>query len=126
VGQRWGIVGVAWGVLLALTVNFLFMAQLSLSESTMPWSDFWRAHVPAILITLASSPLVWIGATALRHWGAPPVVTAGAGLLIMVGCTLLLMFLAPARFLGADGQWMVGTMRSFVQKVKRPASRSQS
>jgi hypothetical protein len=91
-----------------------------LSESAMPWSALWRAHVPAILITLASSPFVWVGATALRHWGAPPVATVGAGLSIMLACSLLLMFLAPTRFLGTDGQWMLDTMRSFVQKVKRP------
>ena len=126
VGQRCGIVGVAWGVLLALGVNFLLMAQLSLSEAAMRWSDYGRAHLPAFLVTLASSPLVWILATAFRHWGIAPAATVITGLAVVVGCSLLLMLVAPGTFLGSDGRWMVDTMRSFVHKLPkadpRPAS----
>ena len=114
--------GVAWGVLLALTVNFLTMAQLSLSEAKMSWSSYWRAHLPALLITLISSPLVWIVATLFRHLGLPPVFLLATGTAVVGVCSLLLMFLAPATFLGSDGQWMVTTLRSFVQKTAHPAA----
>ena len=122
VGKQWGIAGVAWGVLLALTVNFLTMAQLSLSEAKMTWSSYWRAHLPALLITLISSPLVWIVATLFRHLGLPPVFLLTVGTAVVVVCSLLLMFLAPATFLGSDGQWMVTTMRGFVQKAPPAAA----
>ncbi len=106
VGKNWGIGGVAWGVLLALTVNFLY----------------WRAHLPALLITLISSPLVWIVATLFRRLGLPPVFLLATGTAVVGVCSLLLMFLAPATFLGSDGQWMVTTLRSFVQKTTHPAA----
>lgn len=121
VGRTWGIVGVSWGVLLALTVNFLTMAHLSLREAKLSWSEFWRAHLPATLIMAVSTPLVWIVATSFRHWGIAPLGILIAGLGVVLGCSLALVFLAPATFLGSDGQWMVTTMKSFVQKTLHPA-----
>ena len=117
VGKHWGIAGVAWGVLLALTVNFLQMAQLSLRESGMTWVNFWRAHLPALLIASVSSPIVWMIATAFRHWGLPALTIVVVGLAVVLGCSLLLVLLAPATFLGTEGKWMIGTMRSFTQKM---------
>jgi hypothetical protein len=32
------------------------------------------------------------------------------------------MRVGPAVFLGADGQWIVGTLRDFARKVGRPAA----
>lgn len=116
VGQQWGIVGVAWGVLLALIVNFVMMAQLSMREAGMTVGQLWRAHVPAMLITLISFPLVWILTFGLRHVGVPPVVRVIAGLGVVLGCFLLLTFLAPTTFLGRDGQWMIETLRGYLQK----------
>ncbi len=117
VGQQWGIVGVAWGVLLALAVNFVMMAQLSMGEAGMTASQLCRAHVPAILITLISSPLVWLLTVALRHVGVAPVVLVVAGMALVLACYLLLTFIAPATFLGSDGQWMTDTLRGYVRKL---------
>jgi len=117
VGQHWGIVGVAWFVLGALAVNFLLMAQLSLSEAAMSWSRLWQAQLPAAFLTLASLPPVWGLALALRHWGAPPVVTLAGGGAVMLACCLLLAFAFPRTFLGADGLWMLDTMRGYARKV---------
>jgi len=117
VGQHWGIVGVAWGVLLALAVNFVMMAHLSMSVSDMTVAQFWHAHVPAILITLISFPLVWLLTVALRHLGLAPVVLVIAGLAVVLGCLVLLVFVAPGTFLGRDGQWMIDTLRDYGQKL---------
>ena len=121
-GQHWGITAVAWGVLFAITVNFLLMAQLSLSDSRMSWSELWRAHVPALLLTAVAVPLVWGVATLFRHWGVPPLavlVVAGG---LTLGSALLLVLKAPTTFLGADGQWMVETMRAFTRRLSGPAA----
>lgn len=117
VGQRWGIVGVAWGVLLALTVNFVMMAQLSMSEAGMRVTQFWRAHVPALLITVITFPLAWGVTVLLRHWSAAAAVLVIAGLGLVLACFLGLAFLAPATFLGRDGQWMIDTLRGYVRKL---------
>ena len=117
IGQHWGIVGVSWGVLLALMVNFGLMAHLSVTEAKMTWLDFWRAHVPALLMAVVSSPIVWVVGTISRHWGLPAVAIVIIGGVIVVGSALLLVYLAPNTFLGHDGQWMVTTMRSYTRKV---------
>ena len=67
-------------------------------------------------------PLVWIVATLFRRLGLPPVFLLATGTAVVGVCSLLLMFLAPATFLGSDGQWMVTTLRSFVQKTTHPAA----
>jgi PST family polysaccharide transporter len=116
-GQHWGIGGVAWGVLLAITVNFLMMAQLSLEEARMSWWRLWLAHVPAVLSTLVTAPLVWLLASGLRSWGMPPVVTLASGLGLVAGGFIALTLLAPSAFLGPDGRWMIDTLRGYVRKV---------
>ncbi len=117
VGQRWGIAGVAWFVLGALAVNYLMMAQLSLSEAAMPWSGFWRAHLPAAAITVVCTPLVWGLATLLRQAGALPVITLAADTALMLAGSLLLAYAFPRVFLGADGMWMMDTVRGYARKL---------
>jgi PST family polysaccharide transporter len=114
IGQHWGIAGVAWGALAALTFNFLAMAELSLSVAGINWGTFWRAHVPAVWLTLASFPVVWATAALLRHASLPPLavlgVSAGAG-----GATMLVLCLrAPGVFLGPDGLWVLDKLRGFL------------
>jgi PST family polysaccharide transporter len=120
-GQHWGISGVAWGALAALTVNFALMADLSLEVAKITWGDFWNAHRPAVLLTLASFPPVWAVTAGARAVGLPALAV-----LILVGSVLLLVcgglvWRAPPRFLGPDGQWMLKTMRSFGSRPVRPA-----
>lgn len=117
IGQDWGITGVAFGVLGAVTINFVLMAQLSLSLTRLPWSGLWRAHVPAVLVTVSSAPLVWLAVTLSRHWGLAPVAVVGAGAGVLICTTLLLPRLAPHVFLGDDGVWMLEALRSFAPKL---------
>jgi O-antigen/teichoic acid export membrane protein len=120
IGQHWGITGVAWGTLAALTVNFVLMAELGLDVGHVTWSEFWAAHRPAVLLTAATFPPVFAMTTLLRHFDPSPVVTV----LVIASCALAiglgLILVAPATFLGADGQWMLGTLRTFLRRL-RPA-----
>jgi hypothetical protein len=106
--------------LAALTVNFILMAELGLDVGHVTWSEFWEAHRPAVLLTAATFPPVYAATTVLRHFESPPVMTviAVAVLALAVGCSLILT--APAIFLGADGQWMLETLRTFIRRL-RPA-----
>lgn len=120
IGQHWGIAGVAWGTLAALTVNFVLMAELGLDVGHVTWSEFWAAHRPAVLLTAATFPPVFAVTTLLRHFDPSPVVTV----IVIASCALAiglgLMLVAPATFLGADGQWMLGALRTFLRRL-RPA-----
>ena len=122
IGQRWGIVGVACAAMFALSVNFLLMAQLSVSMAEMPWRDFWGAHLPALLVAAASAPIAWAMATALRHQELPPlVVLSGAGGMALA-VALVLVWRFPQLFLGRDVRWMLDTLRGMVPRLRGSAS----
>lgn len=113
VGQHWGITGVSVGVLIALTANYLLMAQLSLSLTKIRWKDFLDAHIPALLLAALTFGEVWLIASTLRGLEAPAVIV----LLISVGLVATihtaLVFAAPRLMLGADGKWMLDTLIDF-------------
>jgi PST family polysaccharide transporter len=120
IGQHWGISGVAWGTLAALTINFVLMAELGLDVGHLTWSAFWKAHEPAVYLTAACAPVIWGSTVLLRHWNLPPVAIVLTVSVLALGTALLLVFRAPVVFLGADGLWMLDTMRNFIRKL-RPA-----
>lgn len=107
VGHYWGVLGVAYGVTLAITLNFILMSQLSLSLTRLTWLDLLQAHVPGVLLAVMSSSVLWAGATLLREWGWSPLAILGATMPLAVGWSLALIWLWPARFLGPDAHWMM-------------------
>jgi O-antigen/teichoic acid export membrane protein/thymidylate kinase len=110
-GRRWGIAGVAIGVLGALTVNYLLMAQLGVRVAGLSWRHFWGAHLHALLTAAVLGALVGGSAVLLRAWALSPVavlVTAGV---LGLGGTLLLVWSAPRAFLGEDGIWILRQVR---------------
>jgi O-antigen/teichoic acid export membrane protein len=119
IGQHWGIAGVAWGAMTALSINFFVMAQLSLRVAQISWLTFWRAHLPAVCLTLASFPVVMAVATLLRELHlAPSAVlggTAATGLVVAV----VLCLRVPDVFLGPDGRWILEKLRSFLPATYR-------
>ena len=120
IGQHWGIAGVAWGTLAALTVNYVLMAELGLDVGHVTWGEFWQAHRPAVLLTAATFPPVFAVTNLLRHFESPPVATVTIAAVCALGIGVGLILAAPATFLGADGQWMLGTLRTYLRRL-RPA-----
>jgi O-antigen/teichoic acid export membrane protein len=121
VGKRWGLEGVATGVLAALTVNFLAMAQLSLNVTQMSWGSLLRAHLPALRLGLACGLVLWGLVEPLRMWQVPSalrLVVASAGTLAAV---LALAWVAPRVFVGPDGLWMLKRLWDFVPKRLTPS-----
>ena len=103
IGQFWGIDRVAIGGLVALAVNFLLMAQLSLQAAGIPWGRFWEGQLPALLLAAVTAAVAEGAAAVLRSRGLPPaavlVVAAGAA----VTCAALAQRAAPRLFLGPVG-----------------------
>jgi len=116
IGQHWGIAGVAWGALAALAVNFFVMAELSLSVTGMTWAAFWHAHLPAVRLTLASFPIVWVATLALRHFALPPLVVLGCAAAVAAASTLVLWLRSPQLFLGPDGLWILEALRGVLPR----------
>src|SRR5206468_3192680 len=62
-GTRWGLVGVAVGVLLANFLNYMLMAHLSLKLISMTWKDFFRVQFPSLSFALISTAVIWFVVT---------------------------------------------------------------
>lgn len=110
-GSRWGITGVAGGVLFALTINFLLMAQLSLRVSNVGWRAFAAAHAPAVRLAAVAGLTAWGSAELFRNLALPPL-----GVLLGTGAvTALITALFALRFddtlLGPHGRWLLDTLR---------------
>ena len=125
IGSRWGIIGVSWCTLTALTINFLLMAHLGLSVSGLSWWRYWEAHRPAVLLTVVSMPFVWGATTLLRRTTLPAAVILGAAIGVLLFVSAVLIRRAPSVFLGRDGQWMAETARTFVRRFTRRTGAKQ-
>jgi O-antigen/teichoic acid export membrane protein len=107
IGQRWGVPGVAVGVLVALFAFFMLMAQLSVRLTSIRWRDYFAAYLPAVSLTLMVGAEVWAAATIMRGMALPQLIVL-AGCLSLVTLTLVvLLSLSPKLVLGEDGVWLL-------------------
>lgn len=121
VGVRWGVTGVAVGVLAALFTNYLMMTQLSLSVIHVSWGEFAHAQAAGLRLTLVIGLATAATALAARHFGLPPFAGLAAGFAAAAGTAALMVSLAPTLALGRDGMRMRDTIRSFLLARLRPA-----
>jgi O-antigen/teichoic acid export membrane protein len=120
-GLRWGVTGVAGGVLIALFINYLLMAQLSLSVIQVSWIRFLQAQMPALRLTLAIALVTAATTAAIRHFGLPPLVGLIAGTMSAVTTAWLMVSLAPTLALGRYGMGLRDTLRAYLSARLRPA-----
>ncbi len=52
--QQWGLVGVAWAVVLAVAVHYVVITDLAVKMTGVTWSEIARAHLPGAWVS------VWI------------------------------------------------------------------
>lgn len=122
VGHRWGITGVSWGVLIAVTINFVLMAQLSLAVTDLSWWNLAQAHAPAALLAAATLPPVWLAAWALRALHLPSLLVLVAIGALAVALWLALARIAPTLFLGSDGIWMLELLTARLPRRRTAAA----
>ncbi|WGY46811.1 lipopolysaccharide biosynthesis protein [Vibrio sp. ABG19] len=65
-GSWWGLAGVAVGVSLAILVNFILMADLTLKWLGASWRWFVAKHVRALVIIIGCFPVLQLSASGLR------------------------------------------------------------
>ncbi|MEP7228158.1 MAG: lipopolysaccharide biosynthesis protein [Gemmatimonadales bacterium] len=116
IGQHWGVAGVAVAVSVALVINFLSMADLSLRLCGLNWGRFVRAHAPAFALAVLCGLVAWGSVSLLRQAELPAVVRlVTAGSLSLLTALGLLRY-RPEQFLGPEGTWMLQTMRTYVTR----------
>jgi O-antigen/teichoic acid export membrane protein len=108
----WGVIGVAWGVLLAAGIQFVGMAGLVAKTCNMP-RRWWRALQPGALLALgfaaAAAGANWALGDLPEWWGrAVRFGATGAG-----GFALALSMLRwfPAALAGAHPEWVAKARR---------------
>jgi PST family polysaccharide transporter len=121
IGQRWGITGVAVGVLAALFIGFLMMAQLSLRVVQISWSRFAQAQLPALCLGMVVGGVTLAAAVGTRHLALPPFAGLVAGLVAATGTAVLVVWLAPSVTLGEHGVRTRDTLREYVLDRLHPA-----
>lgn len=109
IGQFWGLPGVAFGVAIALVVNFLLMAHLSLQLTNISAGDMLKAHKPGLLFGLIAGLASHVMATLCRTNDVPDVMTilitaSGAGI------ALLLMFISFPGLISMELKGMYGKL----------------
>jgi O-antigen/teichoic acid export membrane protein len=113
-GQRWGLTGVALGVLAAITLNFALMTQLSARLTGMRWAELGAAHLPGLALAATMGIPTW----ALAHWlrglqTEPHALLAVVGLFVVVAGVLLCWSL-PLLLLGKDVSALLRTLAALM------------
>jgi PST family polysaccharide transporter len=103
VGLRWGLTGVAFGILIALILYNFTSLRLSLKLLGVSFSDYGKAQLPGLLIALIIA-LVAIPVRGLFHAYASPdwlvlIMTGLVSALTILG----LFFWRPQKILGVHG-----------------------
>lgn len=120
IGRYWGVSGVAFGVLVAIAMNFLAMAHLSLEITGMTWRHLRAAHRPALTLTAVIGAAAWGATATLTRLGlAPFMVLLLASITALVAMALSLRY-ASHRVLGADGAWMLRTLSTYLPSGFNP------
>jgi O-antigen/teichoic acid export membrane protein len=112
IGHYHGLTGVAVGVLGALFVNYLLMAQLGVSLGQISWFRFAQVQFPAIRLTIIVGAVTIAIVEGTRHLGLPPIARFVAGLVAAGGTAVLAAWWAPMLTLGEHGLRMRDTVRT--------------
>ena len=113
IGQEWGISGVAVGVLAAVTINFLLMAQMSLTLLNETWWNFIKAHGNPALLALCSGIVAYPVVTVLRGMDLSSYAILTVTGLTLGAFMLLVIRFAAGSLLGKEGIWMIDFLRSY-------------
>jgi O-antigen/teichoic acid export membrane protein len=97
-GSRWGIEGVAVGVVVALIVMYLLMAQLTIHLIEANWRMFWWAQWPGLILTTAVVAIAWPLTNAARAGQLPPLLILAGAVTSSVTVALVVGLLLPRRW----------------------------
>jgi PST family polysaccharide transporter len=122
IGHSWGLTGVAIGVLCALFMNYLMMAQLSLGVVNVSWADFFLVQLPAVRLALIIGAATLAGTTAAKALGLPAIVGLMAGSLFAAVAAGAAAWLVPRLALGEHGVRTRDTLRTMLLARLRPVS----
>lgn len=124
-GHFWDVAGVAAGVLAAVSINFLLMAQMSLSVLKESWINFANAHLHALFFAATTGAVVYPTVYFLRLFDIPHfLVLAGTGFVLIIFLFLTARYV-PLFFFGKEGVQMLNLLQMYLPKWLRLNSLSK-
>jgi O-antigen/teichoic acid export membrane protein len=105
IGQHWGVGGVAVAVSVAMGINFLNMAALGRSVTSLSWWRLARAHAPGAMLAALIGTAAFAVAQGVRVAGLGNVPTLLATGLAAIAVAYAAVRLRPELFLGPHGAW---------------------
>lgn len=118
IGHFWGLSGVAWGVGMAILLNFLLMLHLTASLVAIDWRELAMIHLRHFVVACVLSTTAGVVKLALRAWDLPAVLiligSLGAAFLM-----LLCLLLAGRRLFGAEGLWAEELMKRYARGISQ-------
>jgi PST family polysaccharide transporter len=127
VGTRWGITGVAAGIVIAIIYMYIAMATLASRSTGVRWAEFLRAQVPGAALGSGVGAAALGVRLVLEHLGFPSIAIFGVTVLTCAVATLLGISILPEawqptelfRQIGGAIKWMPMPLRSSIHKVLR-------
>jgi hypothetical protein len=119
IGTRYGLAGVATGVLAALAVNYALMAQLSLSVLGLGWMRVARAQSAGLVMGVAVGVIALAAALILRAVEAPMAIIILLVATLSASTALFLVWRLPHFFLGDDAGWLWGLVTDQVSVIRQ-------
>jgi O-antigen/teichoic acid export membrane protein len=104
-GTRWGVSGVAAGVVAALGVHYLLLTTLGLRVAGLTLRDFVRAHRAAAVLGGIVLVQAWIAVTTARAAHLAPWISLAVVALWTCATIAALIRWVPVAVLGAEGIW---------------------
>lgn len=116
IGVRWGITGVAAGVLVAVAMNYFGAAQMSLGILGLRWKDYWECHIGGVVLATAAGAAAVIFRSIAQALG---VSTFANLLLTTIGSVVASLCIAAylPRMLGSRA---VSTIDTVLQALPEP------
>ena len=119
IGYRWGLTGVAVGIVVAVTAFFALMSALALRFAEIGVAEFLRLHVPGLLLTAIIVVEAAAALPSLReHIDSALLILTLAGV-AATASAVLLCFLLPRVFIQSDARQLIGRLRTFVLSRSR-------
>jgi PST family polysaccharide transporter len=112
IGSRWGITGVAAGVVIAMSVIYVLMARLSLYLTRASWTEFFLSQLPGSIVAASVAFVAIPTAVILRSTRLPHLLILAVTLILALASAFVMAVLLPR-------VWLDQISHGAIEKAKR-------
>ena len=94
--SRWGLVGVAFAIVIAQVAAYLLMSQLTVSLLKMRWQQLLRCFLPALWVVAWVAVALWLTAGQVRAMALPVGLSFLVEILVWLATIIAALYYAPS------------------------------